>query len=135
METINKQPGSTAAKKEGTQTGQSKTDTAGKEQPGDWKDRLTDKVTGDNDIFKSLLRQLTNPLTLLIVVLAWFYWQHRKTAVKKDVVLPPDIKDNPTDFEQQLKKAKKKNKRLKKQLLHQQQAHTLRNGSYQEQMA
>jgi hypothetical protein len=137
METTDKQTGSSSPKTETAQNGQPKTGTASKEQPGDWKEKLTDKVTGDNDIFKSVLRQLTNPLTLLIATIAFFYWQYRKTAVKKATDKPDGKDDNAkgVDAAQQLKKQKKKNKRLKKQLQYQQQGNNFRNGSYHEQIA
>jgi hypothetical protein len=135
METANKQPASPAAKNEGTPNRQTKTDTASKEPPDEGKEKLADNVTSDNDVFKSLLRQFTNPLTLLIATIAFFYWQYRKTAVKKIDGKTPPKEEAGTDKAKQLKKQKKKNKRLKKQLQYQQQGNNFRNGSYHEQMA
>ena len=113
------------------QDSQAKTSSATEEKQGDYKETRTGSLAQDSDLFKSILQLLDNPLTLLIAVLTFFYWQHHKATAVKTAVTHHDR----ADIEKKLRKAKKKNRRLKKQLLHHQQPNRWRGGSYHEQIA
>ncbi len=76
--------------------------------------KITEAINKDDDLLSSLLKAISNPLVLVVAILALLFWskQQKKSASTDS--------ENEND-QSSLTKLKKKNKQLKKQLKRQQQ--------------
>ena len=72
-------------------------------------EKITEAINNDDDLLSRILKALSNPLVLIIGILALLYWSKQQ---QKSSQLD-NRNENP---ETKLTKLKKKNKQLKKQL-------------------
>ena len=72
-------------------------------------EKITEAINKDDDLLSRILKALSNPLVLIIGILALLYWSKQQPKS----VLPDNKNENP---ETKLSKLKKKNKQLKKQM-------------------
>ena len=72
-------------------------------------EKITEAINKDDDLLSRILKALSNPLVLIIAILALLYWSKQQ----QKSFLPDNKNENP---ETKLTKLKKKNKQLKKQL-------------------
>ena len=78
-------------------------------------EKITEAINKDDDLLAKILKALSNPLVLIIGILALLYWSKQQ----QNSFLPDNKNENP---ETKLTKLKKKNKQLKKQIRLQSQA-------------
>lgn len=69
-----------------------------------WQEKLSDKITSDNELLGNILKTLTNPVILIILIIAagWWFGKKRKPVPDDEALVP------------KLKKIKKKYKKLKR---------------------
>ena len=72
-------------------------------------EKITEAINKDDDLLSRILKALSNPLVLIVAILALLYWSKQQ----QKSLLPDNKKENP---ETKLSKLKKKNKQLKKQM-------------------
>ena len=72
-------------------------------------EKITEAINKDDDLLSRILKALSNPLVLIIGILALLYWSKQQ----QKSLLPDNKNENP---ETKLSKLKKKNKQLKKQM-------------------
>ena len=77
-------------------------------------EKITEAINKDDDLLSRILKGLSNPLVLIIGILALLYWSKQQ----QKSLLPDNKNEKP---ETKFTKLKKKNKQLKKQMRQQSQ--------------
>lgn len=105
----NEQTKKTETKNDKVEASETKAITPKKEP--NWQDKLIDAIGLENQSLREVVKLLSNPVTLIILLIALNYWyRQRNQATAANA--PPQTNDTA----EELKKLKKKNKQLKRKM-------------------